>query len=73
MDDVMTPDRHGYVRVFVGGKYGQWRRVEALSGDQLILEPMSPGVGPARQLPGQLSIEDDENYDTIRLSPGNLD
>lgn len=70
-DDVMTPDRHGYIRVFVGGKYGQWRRLLSNDpGDDVVfLEPLGDCVDQRvhSEHPGQLSLSDDPDYSTFRL------
>ena len=51
----MKPDRHGYIRVFVGGKYGEWNVVGGDS-DEIVLRGSWP---TAAQHPGQLSLDDD--------------
>lgn len=69
-DDTMGPDRRGYITVFVGGKYGRWRRVENLGDDTIRLEPIGPSNRDSVSLGDsgeQLSIADDPNYSTINL------
>lgn len=70
-DDMMTPDRHGYIRVYVGGKYGKWQRLASSDpgDDVLFLEPVGESVDqPVHcEHPGQLSLRDDPGYSEIRL------
>lgn len=64
----MGPDRRGYILVYVGGKYGRWRRVENLGDDTLRLEPLGPPDAKASGDGGeQLSITEDDNYSTFKL------
>ena len=66
-DETMSPDRRGYISVYVGGKYGQWRRVENLADDTIRIEPLGPGDAVAPKNPDQLALSDDPNYSTFKL------
>lgn len=67
IDDTMGPDKRGYILVYVGGKYGRWRRVENLADDTLRLEPIGPASAAPASNPDQLALSDDPNYETFKL------
>jgi hypothetical protein len=68
MDEILTPDRHGFVRVFVGGKYGQWRRLaDGGLDDAVVLDPVGEPLPTRVEHPDQLSLADDPAYETMRL------
>lgn len=54
----MTPDSHGYIRVFVGGKHAEWHVADG-DADTIVLR----GSGRRDPDPNQLTFADDGDID----------